>query len=233
MMPIGESARPFLDYILSALADAGCRSVCIVVGPDHQDVRRYYEDERPPSRLHVEFAQQQAPHGTAHALLTTEAFAGDDPFLTLNSDNLYPVSVLRQLVALNGPGLVAFERDTLIADSGFPFERVAAFALLEVDAGSRLRGIFEKPGLDRMTAAGPHALVSMNVWRFDHRIFDACRAVRRSPRGEFELPEAVGVALTNGVEFLAVRGRGPILDLSSRADVMHVSALLAGQQPTP
>jgi glucose-1-phosphate thymidylyltransferase len=73
----------------------------------------------------------------------------------------------------------------------------------------------------------------MNLWRFDHRIFDACRAVRRSPRGEFELPEAVGVALTNGVEFLVVRGRGPILDLSSRSDVTHVSARLAGQQPAP
>jgi glucose-1-phosphate thymidylyltransferase len=154
MMPIGgDSGRPFLDYILSALADAGCRSVCLVVGPGHQDVRRYYQDERPPNRLRVEFAQQEAPHGTAHALLTAEAFAGDDPFLTLNSDNLYPVSVLRQLITLNGPGLVAFERDTMIADSGFPFERVAAFALLDVDAGSRLRGIVEKPGLDRMTIA--------------------------------------------------------------------------------
>ena len=36
-----------------------------------------------------------------------EAFAGRDPFLVLNSDNLYPASVLRSLVELDGPGLPA------------------------------------------------------------------------------------------------------------------------------
>ncbi len=33
MMPI--AGRPFLDYLLSALADAGIREVALVVAPDH------------------------------------------------------------------------------------------------------------------------------------------------------------------------------------------------------
>src|SRR4030095_13914791 len=91
MMPVGHGAsRPFLDYILSALADAGCRSVCLVIGRDHDVVRRYYEHDRPPHRIRVEFAVQESPEGTAHALLTAESFTGDDAFLTLNADNLYP-----------------------------------------------------------------------------------------------------------------------------------------------
>ena len=234
MMPVGaEGSRPFLDYILSTLADAGCRTVCIVVGRNHDDVRRYYEGEHRPKRLRVEFALQDPPEGTAHALLAAEAFAGADDFLTLNADNLYPVPVLRALVELTGPGLVAFERDSLIQDSGFPPERVGAFALLDVDEHGRLRSILEKPGLERMQAAGPRALVSMNVWRFDHRIFRACRGVPRSARGEFELPEAVGLAITQGVEFRAVTSRGPILDLSSRSDVADLTARLAGQQAAP
>ena len=36
MIPIG---RPFLDYILSGLADAGLRDVCLVIGPEHAAVR--------------------------------------------------------------------------------------------------------------------------------------------------------------------------------------------------
>jgi glucose-1-phosphate thymidylyltransferase len=180
MMPIGADApRPFLDYILSTLADAGCRTVCIVVGRNHDDVRRYYEGEHPPKRLRVEFARQDPPEGTAHALLAAEAFAGADDFLTLNADNLYPVPVLRALVELTGPGLVAFERDSLIQDSGFPPERVGAFALLDVDEHGRLRSILEKPGLERMQAAGPRALVSMNVWRFDKRIFRCFVSIER------------------------------------------------------
>ena len=36
-IPIG---RPFLDYILSALADAGLTRLCVVIGPKHDVVRR-------------------------------------------------------------------------------------------------------------------------------------------------------------------------------------------------
>jgi glucose-1-phosphate thymidylyltransferase len=73
----------------------------------------------------------------------------------------------------------------------------------------------------------------MNVWRFDERIFDACRAVPRSPRGEFELPEAVGVALVRGIRFRVIPARGPVLDLSRRADAADVERRLSGLEPTP
>ena len=141
--------------------------------------------------------------------------------------------VLRALAESDGPALAAFERDALVEDSGFAFERVASFALLDVDGDGYLKGIVEKPGAAQMRAAGSGALVSMNVWRFDRRIFQACRDVPRSARGEFELPEAVGLALARGVEFRAVVSRGVILDLSSRADIAHVSARLAQQSPAP
>jgi dTDP-glucose pyrophosphorylase len=234
MIPIGPGTpRPFLDYILSTLADAGCGTTCVVIGRDHDEVQRYYEHERPPQRIQLRFARQDVPDGTAHALLAAEAFTGDDPFLTLNADNLYPVPVLRALAESDGPALAAFERDALVEDSGFAFERVASFALLDVDGDGYLKGIVEKPGAAQMRAAGSSALVSMNVWRFDRRIFQACRDVPRSARGEFELPEAVGLALARGVEFRAVVSRGVILDLSSRADIAHVSARLAQQSPAP
>ena len=40
--------RPFLDYVLSALADAGCSEVCLVIGPEHDVVREYYERTHRP-----------------------------------------------------------------------------------------------------------------------------------------------------------------------------------------
>ena len=53
-----------------------------------------------------------------------------------------------------------------------------------------------------MTAAGPHAPVSMNLWRCDARIFPACLDVPPSPRGEFELPQAVQLAIDGGLLLL-------------------------------
>jgi glucose-1-phosphate thymidylyltransferase len=148
----------------------------------------------------------------------------------LNSDNLYPAACLSSLAALDGPGLPGFERDDLVHSSGIPPSRVGSFALLDVGPDRVLRGIVEKPGEAAMAAAGAQALVSMNIWRFDSRIFSACRDVERSARGEFELPEAVRLAIRRGVAFTVVPARGPVLDLSRRADVPAVAAALAGRQ---
>lgn len=229
MMPIGT--RPFLDYVLSALADAGCDSVCLVVAPDHSAIRDHYDGKR--SRLRIKYAVQPIADGTAHAVLSAQEYAGRDAFLVLNSDNLYPAPVLRSLVDLHEPGLPAYERDALITESGFPAERVASFAALEIDGDGYLTRIVEKPGRDYFDAAGPRALVSMNVWRFDARIFDACRDVPLSARGEYELPEAVGLAVQRGVKFKTFRAGGAVLDLSRRSDVALVSARLAGVEPHP
>lgn len=232
MMPVG-SARPFLDYVLGSLADAGCRQVGLVLGPEHDDVRRRYRMYAPPRRLAIDFLEQPEAAGTADAVLRCEAWAGDQPFLVINADNLYPVDVLRRLASLEHPGLPVFARDELVRSSNIPAERVAAFALVDVDAAGWLRRIVEKPGLDAVAAAGADALVSMNCWRFDRQIFQPCRDVPRSLRGEFELPQAVGLAVDRGVRFQTIAAGGPVLDLSRRSDVAEVSRRLAGVDPQP
>lgn len=228
MMPVGNG-RPFLDYVLSALADAGAGDVVLVVAPDHALMREHYA-AAPMSRVSVRFAVQPEATGTAHAVLAAEPLVGDRPFLVLNADNLYPVDVLRSLVALEGPGLPAFERARLVQESGFPEARVAQFAVLRVDPQGWLSGILEKPDVRDLEAAGPRALISMNVWRFDARIFDACRDVPRSTRGEHELPEAVGLAVTRDVRFRVLPAHGAVLDLSRRADISRVSARLGERE---
>jgi dTDP-glucose pyrophosphorylase len=230
MMPVGELRRPFLDFALSALADADCGDVVLVVAPDHDAIRVHY-DPAQLTRLRVRFAVQPDADGTARAVLAAEPLIGDQPFLVLNADNLYPVDVLRALTALDGPGVPAFERARLVQESGFPESRVAQFAVLHADADGWLTGIDEKPDPRDLDASGPRALISMNVWRFDRRIFDACRGVARSSRGEYELPEAVGLAVSHGVRFRVLPAGGAVLDLSRRADVSRVAAQLAEREP--
>jgi glucose-1-phosphate thymidylyltransferase len=233
LIPIGADGRPprpFLDYVISAVADAGIRQVGLVIGPEHDALRRQYEGDSAPTRLTISFAVQQEALGTADALLAAEGFVAGRPFLSLNADNLYPADVLRTLVALDGPGLPAFEQADLVRSSGMPAERVGSFALLDVGPDGTLCDVIEKPGPARVAAAGPHALVSMNLWRFDGRIFAACRDVARSVRGEFELPDAVRLAIRRGVRFDVVAARGPVLDLSRRDDVPAVTGLLARRE---
>src|SRR5262245_53543873 len=228
MIPL--NGRPFLDYILGSLADAGIGQVALVVAPDHRSLRDYYS-ESPPVRIRLDYVVQARPLGTADAVLAAESWVRGEPFLAMNADNLYPVAVLSQLAALSEPALPAFERDDLVRSSNIPAERIRSFAFLDIDERGYLTGIVEKP--DKVLPPEGGSYVSMNCWRFDERIFQACRDVPLSDRGEFELPEAVGVAVQQGIRFRTFAARGPVLDLSTRSDATDVSRRLAGITPRP
>src|SRR6185369_13292922 len=121
------------------------------------------------------------------------------------------------------PGLPAYDAGDLVRSSNIPDARIRAFALIDVDEQGYLTGIVEKPPAGDAIPT----LVSMNCWRFDARIFDVCRGVPRSARGEYELPEAVGLAVRRGIRFRAIPAVGPVLDLSRRADTADVERRLA------
>jgi glucose-1-phosphate thymidylyltransferase len=234
LIPI--NGHPFLAFVLGAIADAGIREVALVVAPDHDLVRQYLA-QSPPRRVDVSLIVQPEARGTADAVLAVRGWVADDPFLVMNADNIYPSAALRDLTALDEPGFPAFDAEDLVATSNIPPERVRAFALVEIDADGYMASIVEKPSDVPPEGANyptdPPPVISMNLWRFDARMFDACRDVPRSSRGEFELPEAVGLAVARGMRIKAVPARGPVLDLSRRADAADVSRRLAGITPCP
>ncbi len=154
--------RPFLDYVLSALADAGFGRVALVVGPEHDVMRDYYARIAPPRRVRVEFAIQPEPLGTADALLAAEAFIGADEFVVLNSDNYYPIGALKVLCGMGEPGTVLFDREGLLRGN-VPAERIRDYAVAVVSEDGYLADIIEKPDEATLRAAGENPLVSMNV----------------------------------------------------------------------
>jgi len=228
MIPVIPVGRPFLDYVLSALADAGVSQICLVVGPEHAAIREHYSSVS-PSRIEIDFAIQKEPLGTANAVLAAEPFVAGAPFLVLNSDNYYPVEVFRALRALGEPGAAAFERESLVREGNIPEERIRRYALLQIDAAGYVAKITEKPDEVSCANAGQQVFVSMNCWRFDADIFRACAKVPRSVRGEFELPEAVQFGIDFlGMRIKAVPFRTGVLDLTHRSDISAVAKGLGG-----
>lgn len=231
MIPIG---RPFLDYVLSGLADAGYEEVCAVIGPEHDAVKNHYTVVAPPRRIRISFAVQAEPRGTADAVLTVEEFVSGEDFLCMNSDNYYPVSVLRDLRTLNEPGLGIFDQLTLLTRGNISEEKIRKYAICEVSDDGYLRAIVEKPATPALPAIREDALVSMNCWRFSPAIFEVCRRAPLSPRGEYELPVAVGEGIKRyGLRLRAVRCYEGVLDLSSRADIAVVAEKLQGVLTNP
>lgn len=223
--------RPFLDYVLSEAAQAGYSQVCLVIGPEHDEIRNYYTEIEAQS-LTFDFAIQHEPKGTADAVMAAQDFVGEDPFLMINSDNHYPKQALAGLRALEGPGLAAFEREALVEMSNIPADRIARFAIAEVDAEGFMLRVHEKPDPDLVERLPQPVGVSMNCWRFggDH-IFEACAAIEPSPRGELEITTAVQYAIdTLKIPFRALSLRAPVLDLTSRSDIDAVGERLRGLQ---
>lgn len=235
MMPMGGDAeRPFLEYVLTGLADAGIEEVVLVVAPDHATVREHFTRTAPPRRTTLRFAVQDQPLGTADAVYAARDALRAAPFLVVNADNLYPEAALRAAAALGTDGLVAFEAEALVRLSGIEPARVLRYALLDIMADDTLRAIREKPAPDDPLALATERWVSMNLWSFTPAIFSACTRVRPSTRGELEIQDAVQIAMRDlGVTFRVARVREGVLDLSRRSDIAFVSERLAGIRPWP
>jgi glucose-1-phosphate thymidylyltransferase len=223
--------RPFLDYSLGALADAGFRSVCLVVSPYQDDLVAHCE-RLETERLEIQPVLQAEPRGTADAVLTAESAIGtESEFAVLNGDNYYSIEVLRSLQTLGGPGLVAFDRAGLLArgESNLDRERMARFAIVQTDPAGLLARIIEKPDPATYSSLPEPVLVSLNCWRFSSAIFRACERIPESERGELELTSAVQYCLDElGEPFRVAISTSPVLDLSERGDIAAVASYLEG-----
>jgi dTDP-glucose pyrophosphorylase len=226
LMPAADG-RPFLDHVLTDLADAGIREVILVVGPEQEAIRSWSDAHR-PTRLALCWAEQQRPRGTADAVAAAATVLTGREFLLLNSDNRYPVTALTALMGMSGPGVVGFRRSGLLRGN-LTAERMAGFAAIATAQG-RLQRIIEKPDAATLAGFGADPLLSMNCWRLDSRVLAACQRVVPSSRGELELTSAIAVALASGVDFTVSESCEPVLDLSRRDDLASVRAALMGHE---
>jgi glucose-1-phosphate thymidylyltransferase len=228
LMPI--AGRPFLHYVADSLIRAGARELCFVIAPEADLMREHARRIAESAGVQVACVVQDEPRGTADAVLAAEEFVAGGDFLLSNGDNLYPDDALAALADLPAGicGLAAFDAESMAAGGNIDAERIRDFAVVVSDAQDRLERIVEKPANPEDYTCMGRVWVSMNLFRFSALIFDACRRVEVSPRGELELPDAVArLAESDDVEFRVLRSTGPVLDLSSRADVPGAAAVLA------
>lgn len=221
MMP-DATGRPFLDHSLNALADAGITEVCLVVAPDHDHIKNHY-DKAKLERISVSYAVQEEPLGTANAVLAAEEFAGSDRVLVLNGDNYYPANALTAVGSTTQHALVGFDPEELGRGSNIPADRISAFAVLDVAADGKLLGIVEKPTPEQLAARQGPIRVSMNCFCFAPSVFEACRQLTPSARGEYEITDAVRALVEAGEDFAVVDVAASVWDLSGQDDVAAVS----------
>ena len=97
-----------------------------------------------------------------------------------------------------------------------------------------LERIVEKPDETTVASMGSEVFVSMNSWSLPPEIYQSCRSIQPSARGELELPDAVQHARDElGVAFRVLRFHAGVLDLSDRGDIAAVAERLRDVAPRP
>lgn len=237
MIRIGPGGRPFLDFLLYHIREAGYRDVVIVLGEGGGTIRERYGVKDKHNQFHglqISYAVQPIPEGRVKPLGTADAVAralrsrpdwSGRKFTVCNSDNLYSVHVLAELLNSKDSGaLIDYDRDAL----GMSRDRVEQFAVVMKDGEGYVTDIVEKPDTTTLRAAagaGGRIGVSMNIFRLktDLILPIAESLPLHSIRGERELPVAVGAMVHQYPKSIrAIPVSEPVPDLTSRKDIAAV-----------
>ena len=223
--------KPLLDYTINSLRSVGVKEICLVIGPEHLEMRRYYEElDKSLDDISIQFAIQEKPLGTADAVYAARGFVGDDSFMVMNGDNLYQVDaikILKEQVDEICYG-IGFEMNHLIAKGNFSAERIRSFAVMEVDDELNLIRIVEKPPNPERYRTRHGILVNMNLWRFTPHIFQACERIEPHPiRGEYEITSAIQLLVDERiVPVKVIPLEAGVLDLTYKSDIPSIEEKL-------
>ena len=174
LVPIAN--KPILFYGIEALAAAGIQSIGIVVGDTKAEIQRAVGDG---SRWNVSvtYIEQDAPRGLAHAVLISEPFLGNEPFVMYLGDNLLAsgITALVKEFELTRPA-------AQILLTRVPDPQRFGVAELSNDKVVRLVEKPEKPKSD---------LALVGVYLFGSKIFESVKRITPSFRNELEITDAI------------------------------------------
>ncbi|MFD2919415.1 glucose-1-phosphate thymidylyltransferase RfbA [Terrimonas rubra] len=193
LMPIYD--KPMIYYPLSTLLMAGIREVLIITTPeDNQSFKRLLGDGSQIG-CRFEYAVQEVPNGLAQAFVIGETFIGNDKVALVLGDNIFHGTGLgKQLQTLNN-----IEGGYVFAYQVSDPER---YGVVEFDENMQALSIEEKPAQPKSNYAVP------GLYFYDNSVVAIAKALKPSPRGEFEITDVNKEYLRQGNLKVAVLDRG-------------------------
>lgn len=170
--------KPVLQHIIEGLRDAGVTDFLIIVGWHAEVVRDFFGDGSTLG-ARIQYATQVVQDGTGKVVELAREFTGSDPFVLSYGDILVaPENYPRICAALEGAeAVVSVKRNEDVSQGGAVF----------VNEKFELIDLREKPKPGEPTSPWYNA----GIYAFRPVIFDYIAKLERSPRGEFELTDAV------------------------------------------
>jgi hypothetical protein len=245
LAPVGVHGEGVLDLVGADALAAGFTRIVVVLSPETGPQIRTHIEEQWPTGSPVEFALQDRPFGTVHAVLAaSSAMDHAEPFGVANADDLYGRRALAVLAhhlrTSHDHALAGYRLDrAIIGDQ--PVTR----GVCHVD-GDRLTSIVERRGVRATNGTfvvddglepqqlSPDARVSMNLWAFAPAMWQhfeaAMAAADASEHSEVLLPTTVGSLLgTPGVVVRVLPVEDACVGVTHPEDLALVQAAVRGE----
>lgn len=180
LINVGE--RPFLAYLLDNIIAAGYTEIVMVVGFREDMIGEFlktYDTRGVKISMVNQFkilGPKEKEYGTACPIKCVKSAVGDENFISLVGDNFYTVE---QLKAMNID-------DEFCYVAGVESQTPEKFGVL-LEKDGFLEKIVEKP----KEFLGN--FINTSLYKFTPDIFDAVFRTEKSPRGEYEVTDAISL----------------------------------------
>ena len=202
LLPLGEST--LIEQTMDRCLDVVDRFV-LVVGYMGNTIEERLGDEY--SGIPIEYVTQEDALGTAHAIGCARD-AVDGRFLVINGDVVIDDRLPRKLAESDG--------DTIAVQ---PVENPSSYGVVEIENGAVMT-LVEKPD------DPPSNLVNTGIYAFEPEIFEYIDRTEKSPRGEYEITEAIELLMDDGHSVGAVEYDGPWLDVGRPWELLDANEVV-------
>ena len=206
--------KPILQHIIEGLLSVGIREFCIVTGWHAEVVESFFGDgARFGAR--ITYVRQVVQDGTGKAPELAKSFAGNEAFLLTYGDILVKpetyAAMLQRWSAGKFTGLVTVTGSEDVTKGGLFF----------FDSEFCLKHLVEKPTaaqLKELSAAGwfkagETVWYNAGIYLFDPVLFRFTAELQKSPRGEYELTDALTAMLKAGHQMAGLQIAGRWVDV--------------------
>ena len=206
--------KPILEHIVSGIVAAGVRDVFIVTGWHAEVIENHFGDgER--FGAHIACGRQPVQDGTGKAPELAKNFVGASPFLLTYGDILvspetYP-HMLNRFGEGDFAGVITVTRGEDVTKGGLNFfdDQFCLKRLVEKPSPEQL----EKLRRDGWLKPGAPVWYNAGIYIFRPSLFDFTSKLQKSPRGEYELTDAISAMIAAGHKLAGLEIQGRWVDV--------------------
>lgn len=192
--------KPVLAHIVEGLKAAGVSDFLIVVGWRAEVVRDFFGDGT-KFGVRIQYVTQTVQDGTGRVVELAKDFVANEPFVLSYGDILIDAENYRRVVELpnDTAAIVSVKYDEDCSKGGAVF----------VNERFELIDLREKPKPTEPTSCWYNA----GIYAFRASIFDYTAKLKPSPRGEYELTDAIRNLALSGKKVQALELKGMWADV--------------------